>query len=95
MRAVKEARKLIEQDPRRVSSKILARLVLALESDALFPVSDLYALDRQRFELALQILAEWRLDRYYAGKARLFDLSYQVAAQLAESPEAPATLQEK
>jgi hypothetical protein len=44
-----------------------------------FPISQLYTLDFQRFALALRILDEWRLDRYYAGKARLFDVSLQSA----------------
>jgi len=77
MRAIKEARKFIEQDLDNPSAQTLSRLVLALESEADFPISDIYALDFDRFSLALKILAEWRLDRYYAGKARLFDVSSQ------------------
>ena len=80
MRAIKEARKFIELDPANASAKTLARLVLALESEADFPISDIYQLDFDRFKLALRILDEWRLDRYYAGKARLFDISLQSAA---------------
>ena len=77
MRAIKEARKFIEQDLDNPSAQTLSRLVLALESEADFPISDIYVLDFDRFSLALKILAEWRLDRYYAGKARLFDVSSQ------------------
>ncbi len=77
MRAIKEARKIIEQDPANPSAKILARLVLALESEVEFPISSIYHLDFDRFDLAIRILEEWRLDRYYAGKARLFDISTQ------------------
>ena len=32
-----------------------------------------------QFGLALSILKEWRLDRYYAGKARLFDAALRAA----------------
>lgn len=62
-------------------SKTLAKLVLvlALESEADFPISDIYKLDFKNFELALKILDEWRLDRYASGKVRLFDLSLQMA----------------
>lgn len=77
MRAIKQARKFIEQDPTNPSAQIISKLVLALESEALFPISDIYTLDLDRFDLALRILNEWRLDRYYAGKARLFDVSLQ------------------
>lgn len=79
MKAIKEARKFIEKTPAHPSARTLARLVLALESEVDFPITDLYALDMDRFTLALEILREWRLDRYYAGKARLFDISLQMA----------------
>jgi hypothetical protein len=79
MNAIKEARKFIEKNPSHSSARTLSRLVLALESEEDFPITDLYALDMDRFTLALEILREWRLDRYYAGKARLFDISLQMA----------------
>lgn len=77
MRAIKAARILIEKNPGSMSAQMLSRLVLALASEADFPVSDLYKLDYDHFNLALKVLEEWRLDRYYAGKARLFDVSVQ------------------
>ncbi|WP_423456455.1 hypothetical protein [Ottowia sp. VDI28] len=86
MRAIKEARKFIERKPDNANAKILARLVLALESEADFPISDLYLLSFDQFKLALEILDEWRLDRHYASKARLFDLSMQMAALKSEVP---------
>jgi len=79
MRAIKEARHLIEQSPNDESALILARLVLALETEVNFAISDIYKLNRNHFELAIRILQEWRLDRYYAGKARLFDTAFNVA----------------
>jgi flagellar biosynthesis/type III secretory pathway protein FliH len=78
MRAIKEARHLIEKSPNDESAQILARLVLALETEVNFVVADIYRLNRAHFELALNILQEWRLDRYYAGKARLFDSAYHI-----------------
>ncbi len=79
MRAIKEARKFIERKPDDVNAKTLSRLVLALESEADFAITDLYLLDTDRFKLAMQILDEWRLDRHYASKVRLFDVSMQMA----------------
>jgi hypothetical protein len=84
MHAIKEARQLIEKSPDDAAAKILSRLVLALESESDIAISEIYALDMARFELALKILREWRLDRYYAGKARLFDaalLAMELPAQ--------------
>ena len=78
MRAVKKARLFIAKKPDSESAQLLARLVLALESETAFSEADLYRLDYDSFKLALNLLDEWRLDRYYAGKGRLFDLSVQL-----------------
>ncbi len=79
MRAIKEARKFIERQPNDANARTLSRLVLALESEASFPITDLYLLDADKFRLAMEILDEWRLDRHYASKVRLFDISMQLA----------------
>jgi hypothetical protein len=91
MRAVKKARKLIEANPTNSTAEILSRLVLALESETPFQLADLYKLGYADFELALAVIAEWRLDRYYTSKAVLLDLSMQVEQGKAQSPtESPA-----
>lgn len=77
MHAIKSARRLITQDPSTPTAKTLAQLVLALESESAFNISSLYALDIGSFQMAIAILEEWRLDRYYAGKAKLFDVAFQ------------------
>jgi hypothetical protein len=79
MNAIKKTRKLIEADPVSPSAKILARLVCALESDEKFDLGELYQLGFDKFDLAIEVLREWRLDRYYMGKAKLLDISVQVA----------------
>lgn len=78
MKALKKARKLIENAPESTEARILSALVVALESDAAYPVNDLYKLNFDNFELALDLLKEWRLDRYYMSKVRLLDLSVQL-----------------
>lgn len=52
---------------------MLSRLVLALETSYSFELVTTRELDYD-FRLALDILREWRLDRYYAGKAKLSTL---------------------
>jgi hypothetical protein len=79
MLAVKKARKLIQTQPETPGAKTLAALVIALESDTAFPLGQLYTLSYGQFELALEILAEWRLDRHYSSKVRLLDLSVQAS----------------
>jgi len=78
MRAVKEVRHLISQNPDDESCEILSRLVLSLENESNFQIADIYRLDQEKFALAMRLIGEWRIDRYYEGKAKLFDLSYQV-----------------
>ncbi len=92
MKALKKARKLIETAPETAEARILSALVVALESDASFPINDLYKLNYNDFELALELLQEWRLDRYYMSKVRLLDLSVQVEdmARHAADTAAPA-----
>jgi hypothetical protein len=79
MRAIKEARRFIEHNSDSPSAQLLAKLVLSLENETNFLISEIYDLDLEHFNLALSVLREWRLDRYYAGKGRLFDLSLQVS----------------
>lgn len=78
MLAIKTARKFIQANPNHPASKTIASLVLALENTGHISVKDLYDLDNDRFELVLEILSEWRLDRHYASKLRLLDVSAQV-----------------
>lgn len=84
MLAVKKARKLIQANPESSDSKTLSALVIALESDQAFPLAQLYAMNYPKFELALEILNEWRLDRHYSSKGRLLDVSVQ-ASELAQA----------
>jgi hypothetical protein len=91
--AIKKAQNYIAKDPYRESAKTLAELVLTLESHEPFPLDKLYELDLERFNLAIDILKEWRLDRYYVGKSKLYDLSLQTQdlhGQADESTEAAA-----
>ncbi len=78
MNAIKTARKRMAAKPGSEDARILSALVLALENESKFETSDLYRLSLTNFDLALEILREWRVDRYYAGKAKLFDLSHQI-----------------
>lgn len=90
MNAIKEARRFIQRQPEDANARILASLVLALESDRSFELVTLYKLDYKAFGLAIDVLREWRLDRYYAGKAKLFDLSFHVDELAKPQAAAPA-----
>lgn len=87
MIAIKKARKFIEKNPTASAALTLADLVVALETSTPFALAQLYALDYKRFDLAMEILAEWRLDQYYASKVRLIDTSNQVQEMHPAQPE--------
>lgn len=78
MHSIKAARRLIETDPTSNSAKILSSWVLAVQAEESFNMARLYELDMKSFDIAIEILKEWRLDRYHAGKAKLFDMALQV-----------------
>jgi hypothetical protein len=87
MRALKKARKLIEANPQKSRAQTLSALVVALETETPFALQSLYQLDYDDFELALDVIKEWRLDRYYSSKVRLLDLSVQVGNLQAEQSD--------
>jgi len=88
MNAIKKARRIIETQPESAEARTLAALVLALESAGPFVLEDIYKLPPQTFDLAIAVLREWRLDRYYMGKAKLFDVSWQVR-EMTALPDSP------
>ena len=82
MNSIKKARKLIEANPQSEAARTLANLVRALESEENFDLADLYKLNYDNFQLAIDVLKDWRLDRYSSGKAKLHDLSVQLSVQI-------------
>jgi hypothetical protein len=75
MNAIKAIRKHLEKQPDAPSSKALARLVAALAEEKTYSLAELYEMDYQAFEMALELLKDWRLDRYYAARLKLFDFA--------------------
>ena len=74
MNTIRELRKYLLKDPSSQSAKILAKLAIALANERDFPLPDLYQLPFEEFELAIELMRDWRLDRYYAARIRLFDV---------------------
>jgi hypothetical protein len=77
MRAIKKVRQIIAHEPQHQTAQIFARLISSLVDEVDFALKDLYLLETSDFELAMDILQEWRLDRYYMGKAKTFDVAMQ------------------
>ena len=72
MQAIKKARKIIEKDV----SKTLSKLILSLESEEDFQIKQLYNLGPAEFDLVIEIIKEWRIDRHYMGKSKTFAAAF-------------------
>jgi hypothetical protein len=77
MRAVKKLKKMIQDSPQSTQSKIYSKLILMLETEEDNPIKDIYKLDQDEFDLAISLLKEWRIDRFYVGKSKVFDVAFQ------------------
>ncbi|MEW5771120.1 MAG: hypothetical protein AB1831_12260 [Pseudomonadota bacterium] len=62
--AVKNIAKYIKNNPESDGEKILRDLCVALESRQPFEICRIYELNKKAFELALELLEEWRFDRH-------------------------------
>jgi len=79
MRTIKKARKIIETDPSSDTAKALTSLILSLETDVDFSLKQLYSLNMDDFELMIDLMRDWRLDRYYEGKAKAISTAIQAS----------------
>ena len=80
MRAIKKARKIIETDPTSKKATTLSKLIVSLETETDFPLKSLYHLNMDDFNLAMEVMHDWRLDRYYEGKTKAIDIALQANA---------------
>lgn len=62
--AVKNIAKFIRKNPDDKATVTLRDLCMALESSAKFDLACLYDLEKKPFELAIELLEEWRFDRH-------------------------------
>ncbi len=91
MNAIKEVRKYLVKNPGTPSARVLARLVAAIAEEAEFSLHDLYEIEREAFDLAMDLMKDWRLDRYYAARIKLFD----VVLNDGSGPNAPSPAAER
>jgi hypothetical protein len=66
--AVKTIAKFIKKNPESADSEILRKFCTALEDKSPFDLESLFALKSKGFEMALQMLDEWRFDRHVASR---------------------------
>jgi len=73
LNAIKEVRRYLEKNPGSPSAEVLSRLTAAIAEESQFALGELYERTKA-FELGIELMKDWRLDRYYAARIRLFDV---------------------
>lgn len=66
--AVKNIAKYIKHNPETPAAATLRDLCAALESPQAFELARIYELDKKAFDLALDLLDEWRFDRHVVAR---------------------------
>ncbi|MDE2607893.1 MAG: hypothetical protein KGL68_18445 [Burkholderiales bacterium] len=69
MDAITLAEEFIASHPTSGDAELLSQLLRSLQRGCDFDVNALYTLNLDTFELAIEVLNEWRLQRYYRGSA--------------------------
>jgi len=69
MFAIQKLQDYLQSSASPAAASELNRLLDALRKETEFPLSRLYEIDYDAFELAIEALRDWRVDRYYAGPA--------------------------
>jgi hypothetical protein len=72
VKAIHDIRRYLNDHSDSPSAEVLSRLPATLSREESLVLSDLYALDWESFELAIDLLRDWRIDRYYADRTDLF-----------------------
>ena len=75
MNAIKKVRHYLLQHPDTPAAGVLRRLIVTLGEEGDFPLSELYGVELEAFDLAMELLRDWRLDRHYAARIKLFDVA--------------------
>jgi hypothetical protein len=73
MNAIRKVQRYIRSHPDTSASALLVQLAEHLAEERAFPVAKLYELELEAFELSVELMREWRLDRYYVKQLNLLD----------------------
>jgi hypothetical protein len=79
VKAIHDIRRYLNDHSDSPSAEVLSRLPATLSREESLVLSDLYALDWESFELAIDMLRDWRIDRYYADRTDLFTVPSKLA----------------
>lgn len=71
MNNLKKIEKRILKNPDESASQVFIELIKALDQKLDFNLTAIYDLDYDDFQLVLEVLKDWRLDRYAKTRKRL------------------------
>ena len=74
MNTLKKIEKRLLKNPDDTPSQVFKELIRALYNKETFNLAVLYELNYEDFELSLEVLKDWRLDRFTKTKERLKEL---------------------
>jgi len=73
MNAAKKIRKFIESGADASHVKVLKDLAGALELGQSFDLKRLYEIDMRYFDVALELLSDWRFDHHISSRSKLLE----------------------
>lgn len=74
MNAAKKIRKLIESGTAEGDMAVLVDLARSLETGIPFQLAQLNTLDMRHFDLAMELIADWRFDHHIPARRKLTDV---------------------
>jgi hypothetical protein len=91
MNAAKKIRRFIEEghDPQQMH--VLKELAAALEMGRSFDLSQLYDIDMRYFDVAIDLLKDWRFDHHISSRSKLLE---QLLAEIAPEQQAAISAEE-
>jgi hypothetical protein len=75
MFAANQIHKKIRLQPESDVAKIFSRLIVSLEGDEPIKLQEIYSMPFDDFKLAIAIIRDWRVERYYKSKMKVLDTS--------------------
>ncbi|RQO65754.1 hypothetical protein DBR44_18810 [Aquitalea sp. FJL05] len=74
MNAAKKIRLLIDSGESPEQVQVLKEMAIALQMKDDFSIDRLYQIDQRYFDVAMDLLKEWRFDHHIASRSKLIDM---------------------
>jgi hypothetical protein len=89
MNAMKKVLKSIRKRPGARATQVFVALIEALETESMYSMHQLYELSVDDFDLALELIREWRCDRHIKLRRKLREILEEALDNEGVSEESP------